>query len=68
MSVFRFAAAGDAIITKRVSQNESDFLEMVDLIRSADAAFVNLEVVTPRLPLIPSREQGAPIWVYLNMF
>ncbi len=59
MSMFRFAAAGDAIITKRVSQkNDPGFLEMVELIRGADAAFVNLEVVTPRKPLIPSSEHG----------
>ncbi|MGI6632458.1 MAG: CapA family protein [Bacillota bacterium] len=56
---FTFACAGDAIITKRVSQITAPaFLDMVDLIRSADAAFVNLEVVTPRPPLIPSAEHG----------
>jgi len=59
MTSFRFAAAGDAIITKRCSQKtDPSFLEMVDLIRGADAAFVNLEVVTPREPLIPSAEHG----------
>lgn len=59
MASFRFAAAGDAIITKRCSQKtDPSFLEMVDLIRQADAAFVNLEVVTPRAPLIPSAEHG----------
>lgn len=56
---FSFACAGDAIITKHVSQKtDQAFLEMVNLIRSADAAFVNLEVVTPRPPLIPSAEHG----------
>lgn len=59
MHSFTFAAAGDAILTKRCSQRtDPAFLEMVDIIRSADAAFVNLEVVTPRPPLIPSLENG----------
>lgn len=59
MSTFRFVSAGDAIITKRCSQkSDPAFREMVELIRSADAAFVNLEVVTPRPPLIPSAEHG----------
>ncbi|MGE5579066.1 MAG: CapA family protein [Bacillota bacterium] len=59
MHKFTFAAAGDAILTKRCSQRtESAFLEMVDIIRAADAAFVNLEVVTPRPPLVPSLESG----------
>lgn len=59
MPSFRFAAAGDAIITKHCSQKtDPAFLELVSLIRQADAAFVNLEVVTPRAPLIPSAEHG----------
>lgn len=59
MHKFTFAAAGDAILTKRCSQRtEPAFLEMVDIIRAADAAFVNLEVVTPRPPLVPSLESG----------
>ncbi len=59
MSAFTFAAAGDAIITKRCSQKtDPAFLAMVELIRHADASFVNLEVVTPRPPLVPSAEHG----------
>lgn len=59
MPSFKFVAAGDAILTKHCSQRtDPAFLEMVDLIRDADAAFVNLEVVTPRPPLIPSAEHG----------
>ena len=59
MSSFTFAAAGDAIITKKVSQKtDPAFLDMVKIIRQADAAFVNVEVVTPRQPLIPSAEHG----------
>jgi len=58
-SSFTFVAAGDAIITRRVSQKaDPAFLDMVRIIREADAAFVNLEVVTPRPPLIPSAEHG----------
>jgi poly-gamma-glutamate synthesis protein (capsule biosynthesis protein) len=56
---FVFAAAGDAIITRRVAQkSDPAFTAMVDLIRRADAAFVNLEVVTPRQPRVPSAEHG----------
>lgn len=59
MPTLRFLAAGDAIITKRCSQiTDPAFLKMVDLIRSADVSFVNLEVVTPREPLVPSAEHG----------
>lgn len=59
MPSFTFVAAGDAIITKRCSQKtDPAFLDMVKIIRQADAAFVNLEVVTPRPPLIPSAEHG----------
>ncbi len=59
MKQFTFAAAGDAILTKRCSQRtDPAFLKMVDIIRGADAAFVNLEVVTPRPPLVPSIESG----------
>ncbi|NIT96332.1 MAG: hypothetical protein GWN79_13540, partial [Actinobacteria bacterium] len=41
-----FALTGDAIITRRLSvYDEPDFLEMIELIRGADAAFTNLEVL-----------------------
>jgi hypothetical protein len=56
---FTFVAAGDAIITKRSSQRETpEFLDLMKIIRDSDAAFVNLEVVTPRPPLVPSAEHG----------
>lgn len=59
MTSFTFAAAGDAIITRKVSQKtDPAFLDMVKIIRQADAAFVNLEVVTPSQPLVPSAEHG----------
>jgi len=59
LTSFKFAAVGDAIITKRCSvKKDPAFLHMVDIIRGADASFVNLEVVTPRPPLVPSAEHG----------
>ncbi|MEJ2205195.1 MAG: hypothetical protein P8170_13925, partial [Gemmatimonadota bacterium] len=40
------ALTGDAIITRRLSvYDEPDFLEMIELVRSADAAFTNLEML-----------------------
>ena len=40
------ALTGDAIITRRISvYDEPDFLEMIELIRGADAAFTNLEML-----------------------
>ena len=37
---FTLALTGDAIITRRLSvYEEPDFLEMIDMIRGADAAF-----------------------------
>lgn len=39
------ALTGDAIITRRISvYDEPDFLEMIGLVREADAAFTNLEM------------------------
>lgn len=41
-----FALTGDAIITRRLSPfREREFLEMIEVIRRADAAFTNLEVL-----------------------
>jgi poly-gamma-glutamate capsule biosynthesis protein CapA/YwtB (metallophosphatase superfamily) len=43
---FTLALTGDAIITRRLSPyQEPEFLRMVDLIRGADAAFTNLEML-----------------------
>jgi poly-gamma-glutamate capsule biosynthesis protein CapA/YwtB (metallophosphatase superfamily) len=54
-----FAAAGDCIIARRVSQQtDPDFLELVQLVRGADAAFANLEIMTPKQPWIPFSEYG----------
>ncbi len=42
----RFALAGDAIITQRLAPfTEPEFLRLIDVIRAADLAFVNLEVL-----------------------
>jgi poly-gamma-glutamate synthesis protein (capsule biosynthesis protein) len=50
-AVWSLAAVGDAIITRRVAAFESDqsFMKLVRLLRSADAAFVNLELSVFRL-------------------
>ena len=43
---FTFALTGDSIITRRLSvYQEPRFLEMIKLIRGADAAFTNLEML-----------------------
>jgi poly-gamma-glutamate capsule biosynthesis protein CapA/YwtB (metallophosphatase superfamily) len=55
----KFTAVGDCIISRRVShQQDPDFLELVELIRGADAAFANLEIMCPREPWIPFSEYG----------
>lgn len=43
---FTLALTGDSIITRRLSvYNEPEFLELIEMIRSADAAFTNLEIL-----------------------
>ncbi len=43
---FTMALTGDTIITRRLSvYDEPEFLEMIELIRSADVAFTNLEIL-----------------------
>jgi poly-gamma-glutamate capsule biosynthesis protein CapA/YwtB (metallophosphatase superfamily) len=43
---FSLALTGDSIITRRLSvYNEPSFLKMIELIRGADAAFTNLEML-----------------------
>ena len=43
---FTMALTGDTIITRRLSvYDEPQFLEMIELIRSADVAFTNLEIL-----------------------
>lgn len=59
MPTLTFVATGDSIITRRISRQQGqDFAELVDLIRGADAAFTNLEIMTPRRPWVPSSEYG----------
>lgn len=54
-----FALAGDAIITRRLSvYEEPDFLQMIDLIRGADAAFANLEMLFHDYEPPPAHESG----------
>ena len=57
----RFTAVllGDAIITRRLSPyKEPAFLDMVELIRSADASFVNLEVLFHDYEPYPAASSG----------
>jgi poly-gamma-glutamate capsule biosynthesis protein CapA/YwtB (metallophosphatase superfamily) len=50
-----FALTGDAIISQRLSPfNEPEYLRMIDIIRDADLAFTNLEV------LFHNYEEGYP--------
>src|SRR5580704_5640307 len=43
---FRFALAGDSIIERRISVfDDPAFLQMIERIRSADAAFTNFEML-----------------------
>jgi poly-gamma-glutamate capsule biosynthesis protein CapA/YwtB (metallophosphatase superfamily) len=59
MKAITFTATGDSIITRRVSHNENPaFTDLVALIKGADAALANLELMTPKEPLVPSSEYG----------
>jgi poly-gamma-glutamate synthesis protein (capsule biosynthesis protein) len=53
------ALMGDAIITRRLSvYDEPDFLGMIELIREADAAFANLEVLFHDYEPYPAHQSG----------
>lgn len=53
------ALTGDAIITRRLSvYDEPDFLEMIELVRDADAAFTNLEVLFHDYEPYPAHRSG----------
>lgn len=60
--------AGDAILARHISRSSADQLAPIrDLITSADAAYVNFEMVTPNLPATPSATPialrvAAPAW------
>ncbi len=60
-------AVGDCIITRRVS-SDPGVAALAEMLRGADAALANLEIMTPREPCTPSSEYGgmhlaAPPWV-----
>jgi len=56
---FTFALTGDAIITRRLSvHDEPDFLGLIDLIRDADAAFTNVEMLFHDYEPWPMHESG----------
>ncbi len=65
---FTLAAAGDAIITRRLSTLSDDRLtELCERVRAADAGFVNLEVLLHDYEGYPAAESGgtymrAPPW------
>lgn len=69
MSKLTFAGVGDCIIAHRLRERKDGaFTDLVELIRGADVAFANFEIVTPRYPQVPSSENGmpnlmAPDWV-----
>ena len=53
------ALTGDSIITRRLSvYEEPEFLQMIELIRSADMAFTNLEMLFHDYEPYPMAESG----------
>jgi poly-gamma-glutamate capsule biosynthesis protein CapA/YwtB (metallophosphatase superfamily) len=56
---FSMALTGDSIITMRLSvYREPEFLDMIELIRSADVAFTNLEMLFHDYEPYPMHESG----------
>lgn len=56
---FSLALTGDAIITRALSPyQEPEFLRMIDLIREADAAFTNLEILFHDYEPYPMYQSG----------
>jgi poly-gamma-glutamate synthesis protein (capsule biosynthesis protein) len=56
---FRIALTGDAIITRKISvYDEPEFLQMIELIRGADVAFTNLEMLFHDYEPYPMAESG----------
>jgi len=54
-----FALAGDSIITRRLSiYQEPAFLRLIDLVRGADVAFTNLEMLFHDYESYPMHESG----------
>ena len=57
--IFTMALTGDAIITRKLSvYNEPPFLEMIKLIRSADVAFTNFEMLLHDYEPYPMHKSG----------
>src|ERR1051326_3151321 len=60
---FTMALTGDSIITRRLSPyKEPDYLKMIDLIRSADAGFTNLEMLLHDYEGYPAAQSGG-VWM-----
>lgn len=58
-ATFTIALAGDAIITRRLSAyDEPEFVGLIELIRDADAAFTNLEVLLHDYEPAPAHQSG----------
>ena len=56
---FTFTLAGDAIITRKLSiYQEPEFTRLIDLVRGADAAFTNLEMLLHDYEFYPMHESG----------
>ena len=56
---FTMSLVGDAIITRRLSPyNEPPFLQLIEKIRSSDAAFANLEILFHDFEPYPAHESG----------
>src|SRR3970040_259677 len=58
-AVMTMALTGDAIITRRLSTyREPGFLQMIEMIRGADAAFTNLEMLFHDYEPYPMHQSG----------
>ncbi|NIM60049.1 MAG: CapA family protein [Candidatus Aminicenantes bacterium] len=58
-NTFTMALTGDSIITRKLSvYNEPSFIKMIELIRSADVAFTNLEVLFHDYEPYPMHQSG----------
>src|SRR5262245_46188285 len=57
--VFSFALTGDTIISRKLSiYREPEFLALIDLLRGADVAFTNLEVLFHNYEPYPMSQAG----------
>jgi poly-gamma-glutamate synthesis protein (capsule biosynthesis protein) len=56
---FTMALTGDSIITRKLSvYEEPEFLQMIELLRTADVAFTNLEMLFHNYEPYPMAESG----------